>query len=355
MALPKSRRFLVAAAPLAALLAYLLLWPVPIEPVAWEPPPHRPRDGKLAPNARLRGRTILAPEAKGPEAIAFDAEGRLHAGLLDGRIVRVAGDGALETIAHTAGRPLGLKFAPDGRLFVADADRGLLAIGADGAVTVLATEHGGVPFRFTDDLAIAPDGTIYFTDASSRFGVVEYRLDILEHGPSGRLLAYKDGRTELVLDGLTFANGVALSPDGAFALVAETSSYRVRRVWLAGPRKGEHEVLVDALPGFPDNVTYAPGSNRYWIALGSPRNPLIDFMAPWPFLRKVVARLPKAVQPAPVRHSIALAIDGEGNLLEYLEDESPAAYAPVASVLEHGGKLYLGSFATDGLAVAPAP
>jgi sugar lactone lactonase YvrE len=37
----------------------------------------------------------------------------------------------------------------------------------DGAIEVLATEADGVPFGFTNDVDIAPDGTIYFTDASS--------------------------------------------------------------------------------------------------------------------------------------------------------------------------------------------
>ena len=58
--------------------------------------------------------------------------------------------------------------------------------------------------------------------------------------PTGRLLRYdpRDGSTRVVAEGIWFANGVALSPDGAWAAVVETNSFRVHRVWLSGPRVG---------------------------------------------------------------------------------------------------------------------
>ena len=54
----------------------------------------------------------------------------------------------------------------------------------------LATEHGGVPFRFVDDLAITPDGIIYFSDASARNSIERFTEDLLEHRTTGRLLEY---------------------------------------------------------------------------------------------------------------------------------------------------------------------
>ncbi len=56
------------------------------------------------------------------------------------------------------------------------------------------------------------------------------------------------GRTEPVLDGLWYANGVALSPAGDYVLAVETMGLRVMRRWLRGPKQGETDVFIDSLP-----------------------------------------------------------------------------------------------------------
>src|SRR5437879_3385610 len=122
----------------------------------------------------------------------------------------------------------------------------LMSISPDKKATVLSTEAGGVPFKCTNDLDIAADGTIYFTDASSKFALTELKEDIVEHRGNGRLLAYdpRTKTTRVVLGHLYFANGVAVSPDGSFLLVVETGAYRVRRVWLNGPSQGQSEIFI---------------------------------------------------------------------------------------------------------------
>ena len=135
------RRIAIAlAAAFVLLTAYLLLWPVPIAPVAWRPPPAPELVGPYAPNEALtRGRRLLDGIGHGPEDVAFDAEGRLYTGFEDGRIFRMAlPDGEPELYADTGGRPLGMVFDAAGTLVVADARRGLLAVARDRQVIVLA-------------------------------------------------------------------------------------------------------------------------------------------------------------------------------------------------------------------------
>lgn len=346
----------VAALSLAgAALAYLLLWPVPVEPAAWTPPEPPPLAGVYEPNTRLSAVERIGDGAGfAPEGVAVDAEGRIYTGLADGRILRfeAGGDGAPVVFAETGGRPLGMEFDRAGNLLVADANRGLLAVGRDGAVSVLSTQaqDDGRPFRCTNDLDVAADGTVYFTDASDKFPLEVYREDIIEHRPRGRLLAYDPAarKTSVVLDGLHFANGVAVSPDQSFVLVVETGKYRVRRVWLAGERRGQSEVFIDNLPGFPDNIT-SNGAGRFWLALITPRNRLLDRLLPYPFLRKVILRLPHSFQPAPARYGFVLALDSEGRVVENLQDPSGEGFAQISSALEHGGKLYFGSIGEDAL------
>ncbi|THU55614.1 hypothetical protein C4D60_Mb11t08430 [Musa balbisiana] len=79
--------------------------------------------------------------------------------------------------------------------------------------------------RFADDVIEVSDGSgAYFSDASSRFGLHEWFLDLLEARPNGRLLKFDAStkETTVVLADLVFPNGVALSSDQDFLVVCET-------------------------------------------------------------------------------------------------------------------------------------
>ncbi|CAM2010136.1 SMP-30/gluconolactonase/LRE family protein [Acanthopleuribacter pedis] len=354
----KKRIALVLAALCLPLLAYLCFWPVPLDPAVWEAPAPPAMTGVYAPNQLLRGATRFElDDGLGPEDIAVDAEGRFYGGLEDGRIVRFEADGGgHSTFADTGGRPLGLHFDAAGNLIVADAYKGLLQVDPAGAVTVLAIEADGVPLGFTDDLDIGADGTIYFSDASVKFRFHQYKIDGLEHRPNGRLLAYDPatGAVRTLLEELYFANGVAVSPDQSFVLVNETWKYRIKRYWLQGARAGEAEILIDNLPGFPDGVS-SNGRDTFWVAMASPRNTLVDRLAPYPFLRKMVVRLPEAVQPKPAHYAFVLGLDGRGRVTHNLQAPSGKPFAHITSVEEHGGYLYLGSLHETAAARIAAP
>ena len=335
------------------LIVYLLVFPVPISPVAWNPPQAPALTGQYQQNSRLAGVERISlgngdarPGAGfGPEDVAIDAEGRIYAGLDDGRIMRLQADGTRpEEFSNTHGRPLGLIFDGNGNLIVADAINGLLSIARDGSVSVLATEVDGLRFACTNDLDVAKDGTIYFTDASSKFPLSNYRADLLEHGGNGRLLAYdpKTKTTRTLIKDLCFANGVAVSPDQTFVLVVETGTYRIDRFWLSGPKQGRSEVFIDNLPGFPDGIS-SNGKDKFWLALVTPRDKTLDTLLPHPFLRKVVYRLPRFVQPGPKRYSFVLALDVNGKVVDNLQNPASDCYAEIANVVEHNGALYFGS------------
>jgi sugar lactone lactonase YvrE len=338
-------------------LVYLLAWPVPIRPVAWQAPTAPPAAGPYAPNDRLHGVETLGRGARGPESTAIDALGRVYTGTSDGRILRLDPESRVVVAIATTGRPLGMAFDRSGRLLVCDADNGLLALSPSGTLRTLATQAGGVPFRFTNDVDIAPNGMVYFTDTSPRFGIRQVREAILEHGGHGRLMAYDPagGQVVVLLSDLQFANGVAVSGDGSFVLVAETGAYRVTRYWLAGPKRGTSEPFIENLPGLPDNVTWSPERRAFWIALYSPRIPALDLLAGHPLLRKIVYRLPLWIQPQPARHAWALAVDEHGRVVANLQDTSPHAFAPVTSVRERKGTLWLGSLEREALGRIKAP
>ncbi len=337
---------------LAVVIVYLLVAPVPISPAAWTPPPAPGLTGPYQRNSRLSTiERISLGTGFAPEDVAFDKDHRIYAGIDDGRIMRLQADGTRpEVFADTQGRPLGLIFDTSGNLIVADAVKGLLSIGPDRAIHTLTAETEGVPFRCTNDLDVAADGTIYFTDASRKFPLTAYKADLLEHQPNGRLLAYdpRTGTTRVVLNGLHFANGVAVSPDQSFLLVVDTAEYRVNRVWLNGPKQGQTEVFIENLPGFPDGIS-SNGRDKFWLALVTPRDATLDKLLPHPFLRKVVMRLPNALQPAPKRYSFVLGLDLNGQVVENLQNGSSGCYAEIANAVEHGPYLYFGSIGESAI------
>ena len=352
--------------PLLAILAlaviYFLAWPVPIDPMPWQAPPNPGYNPPFAVNDRLNAlETFDLGGRHGPEDIAVDTEGRIYAATHEGVIVRLDEDGGNPTPwAETGGRPLGIDFDGAGNLIVAAAFRGLLSIGRDGNLILLTDEVNGDLIRYADDVDVATDGKIYFSDASTRFGAREWGgtyeaslLDLMEHSSSGRLLVYDPatGKTEILLANISFANGVAVAPDQSFVLVVETGAYRVIRYWLAGPRAGQSEPLIEALPSFPDNVS-AGMDGRFWVALVSPRNFIIDALADKPFWRKVIQRMPLALRPGAVAYGHIIAIDAGGKVVADLQD--PHGGNPMnTSVTESAKYLYIGSLVTPVLARLP--
>lgn len=353
-----------AAVLLALAAAYLLSWPVPVEPVAWQAPQNRGLTGPFAPDTELANARIIALGAEhGPEDIAADTGGALYTGVESGQILRIEPDGTIEVFADAGGRPLGLEFDAAGNLIVANAEKGLQRVTPGGDVQLLtAATDSGSPIDYADDLDVAPDGRIYFSDASTKFGAAAHGgtyaaslLDILEHGGHGRVLVYDpaDGSTRVVVDGINFANGVAMGPGGQSLLINETGSYRTLRHWIGGARSGETDVLIDNLPGFPDNINRGR-DGRYWIGLVSPRSAQLDALSDRPFLRKVVQRLPASLRPAAVRYSHVFAIDADGNVVADLQDTGE--HVPgLTGVLETPDTLYLSSLFSDRVGALASP
>ena len=343
------RILLVVLVIILAAVIYLLLAPVPIDPVAWTPPTAPALTGPYEQNNRLAPvQRLLLGDGHKPEDVALDPEGRIYAGFEDGRIIQLQANGTQPKVfAKTEGRPLGLVFDHSGNLIVADAIKGLLAIDKNGAIRVLTTNADSSQFGCLNDLDVGSDGTIYFTEASAKFPMSQFANDILEHRPNGRFLAYdpKTQQTRTLLRGIYFANGVAVSPDQSYVLIAETGLYRVIRFWLTGPKQGQSETFIDNLPGFPDGIS-SNGKGKFWLSLVTPRDDLLDTkLLPHPFLRKIVVRLPSFLHPAPKRYSFVLGLDENGKVTDNLQNGSPDCYSEIANTVEKDGTLYFGSIA----------
>jgi sugar lactone lactonase YvrE len=312
------RTLAVIGSILVLAVLYLLLWPVPIDPVAWDAPADKGLVDPFGLDDRLkRAAAIDLGEHHGPEDVTAGHDGQLYATTSDGLILRIDGDGNVSEFANIRGRALGIETDTDGSFVVANAYLGLQRIHPDGHVETLLSEVDGRPLMYANDLAIADNGTIYFSEASTKFGAKQsggtYEgalLDITEH-----------------------------SDDQAYLLISDLGSYRILKHWLQGPKSGATEVLLDNLPAFADNINNGR-NGRFWVGLISPRNKLLDDLSDKPFIRKIIQRLPASLRPKAEPYSHVIAINGNGEILMNLQDPA-AKYPSLTGVFETADTLYL--------------
>ena len=333
-----------------------------LDPVAFEPDEVKDMEGKMPTDTppRLAAAEIIASgQVDGPEDVLLDMDGNIYCGTRDGRLLKIAAPDhkQVSIFARIGGRPLGLAFDREGRIVVCVAGMGLVRVSKDGQVELLTDQttrsvfsvQDDTTIRMADDLDIAPDGTIYFTDASKRYDIDGWGLDLLEGRPNGRLLAYDPAtrKTRTVCDNLRFPNGVCLTHDGRYLLVASTWDCSIMIFDLArlsdGPR-----VFVGGLPGYPDNVNRS-SDGGYWIALAGMRNPLFDEAMRHPGLRR---RMTRRVPPTNwlfgnLNIGGVLKIDGQGKIVEALWDAPDGPLYAITSMREHAGALYLGGVSND--------
>ncbi|XAR58041.1 Strictosidine synthase [Bertholletia excelsa] len=264
----------------------------------------------------------------GPEDIAYDARSRLiYTGCDDGWIKQVTtnesvSDSVVSNWVNTGGRPMGLALGRNSDVYVADAYKGLLKIGGNGKVEQLTNKAEGLKFKCTDGIAVAKNGTIYFTDASFKYGLKDYLVDILEGEPHGRFMSYNPSnrRTQVLVNHLYFANGVAVSPQQDFVIFCETAKRRCRKYSLEGKREGKVDKFIDNLPGMPDNIKY-DGEGHFWIAIAKPVTVRWNLALRFPLLGKILVVFWKYFQETQVEMDGGfVVVDLNGERIAYYHD-----------------------------------
>ncbi len=344
-------------------IGYLFFWPVGISPEVWTPNKNPAGMPPFERNNRLADARLIELDGQGPEGSAFADDGLIFTGLADGRIIAIdPATNDFTDILNTGGRPLAMQFAREAitnvqtDLIICDAPLGLLAITPSGELKTLTNEVNGTAIRFADDLDISSDGVVWFSDASTRYGIHDTLYEGMETPAAGRLLSYdlKTGKTEIALEGLHFANGVALSKDESFVLVAETYRYRIQKYWLKGSKAGQTELFADNLPGYPDNITRAPDGG-FWVALVNGRDENLDALMPSSFMRKLIFRALRLIKfEPPWGETWALYLDESGKVIHALDARHSDIYA-VTNVKEKNGLLFLSSLQNNAIGIIPSP
>jgi len=351
-------------------VAYLTLWPVPVDPVQWIPPAPQGYIGPHAENTKLANLQMISlGQEEGPEQIVIGKDGKLYSTVTSGKILRMNQDGTQQEIyADTGGHVLGFDFDSRGNIIAADVDHGLISISPDKIITVLTDKVNEEPIRFADAVVVAKSGKIYFSDASKRFAPKDWggifqasTIDILEQRSTGRVLEYDPATqtTRVVARGFSFANGVVLSEDEKWLFVNETGKYRVWKISInakdldiSTPDESA-KIVFENLPGYPDNLMRGL-DGKIWLGFAKPRNPAIDKLTitSTPFLRKLTYRLPKFLWPVPKLYSHVFAFTEDGTVVADLQDPS-GQYPETTGVTETADRLYIQSLHAKGIGWLP--
>jgi ribose transport system permease protein len=321
---------------------------------------HAGSDSPYAINNRLKDVEVLALGlVDGPEDVILDRQGRLYTGMRQGVILRFSGTtfDHREVFADIGGRPLGMAFDRRDNLVVCVAGMGLYAVRPSGEVFKLTDQAKRSAFsirddamiRLADDLDIAPDGKIYFSDASLRYDLHSWAFDGIEGRPNGRILCFdpETRQTRTVVRRQIFPNGICVEPDGRSLLFATSYGCQVLRFWLAGTKKGSVETVID-LPGHPDNINRS-SDGHYWLAMVGMRSPVWDLAMRMPgFRTRMVKRVPRDEWLAPnLNCGCVVKFSANGTILDCLWDAHGIHNPAITSMREHRGWLYLGGLTSN--------
>ncbi len=317
--------------------------------------------GAFAMNDRLGAAEAIGLKAvEGPEDVVLDSAGNLYTGTRLGTIVRFFGPDfqRSEVFARIGGHPLGLAFDRAGDLLTCVGGMGVYRVSPGGIVSKVTDETNRSLFsviddsrlRLPDDLDIAPDGRIFFSEATIRYEMADWAVDALEGRGNGRLICHdpRTGTTRTVLRGQIFPNGITICRDGQSLLFAETWACRISRYWFDGPNKGRREIFIDNLPGYPDNINRGSGGS-YWIALLGMRTRTFDLAMRKPaFRRRMAKRVASDEWLFPnINRGCVVRVSETGTILEVLWDRSGEKHPSVTSTCEYKGELFLGGVSNN--------
>jgi ribose transport system permease protein len=328
------------------------------------PPPPTTEIGKAGPfeqNDRLREVELIGlGRIEAPEDVILDRHDNLYAGSRHGDVIRFFAPDyqRMEIFAHIGGQPLGMAFDRSDNLFICVGGMGLYRIDPNGKVEKATDEtnrswlsvNDDSRLRLADDLDITDNGLIFFSEATIRYEMDEWPVDGLEARGNGRIICYdtNTGKTQTAVRGLKFPNGICVASDGQSILFAETFGCSIKRYWFEGPKKGRVEVVMDNLPGYPDNINLASDGN-YWLALVGMRSPSLDLAWRMPgFRNRMAKRLPVDEWLFPnINTGCVVKFNEKGEILDSFWDLHGLNHPMITSMREHRGHLYLGGIANN--------
>lgn len=241
---------------------------------------------------------------------------------------------------------------------MAESYHGIHRLSADGKTReILLDNVQGRKITFANDIDVASDGTVYFTETSDRWGRSKVIHEIMATRPVGTLVSFHPSNpngTLVVHKGFLPCNGVSLSHDEQYVyFISSTRIYRLDRA------KGTVSVALDNAPGVMDNIRRKKNSpHHFLIGCASKRSQpfsLPDLLGPFPNIRNFITFLlpPWLLLKVIPRTGLLLEVDltpGSERIVGSFQDRRKDGIAYVSEAEEHSdGYTYLGTWHEDHL------
>lgn len=330
---------------LLALLMVRVIMPVSSQVGTWQPPVDKGLVGVWKENDLLDGAAVERDGIAQLDTVITNSQNQRFASLHDGRIIRWAKNGKTTNYTQLLGQPAGMSFDPQGNLFVVEQTRGKLwRISPNRKVTQLRSPAQKNSLKYLNDIAIAKDGRVFATRSSTKWPTYLSSRAVLEHHNDGAIFMWQGTQApvELARD-LSLPNGIVVAHDQQSLIIAETSEYRISRIWLHGSKMGKKEVLIDNLPGFPTDIALANDGQHYWATFFDFRKnkPLIDKSANKPWLRRLLLNLPTSWIPKDKGSPAVILFNHNGQVVKTLQASEKSGLPGFSSVFQSGNELLL--------------
>ncbi len=157
--------------------------------------------------------------------------------------------GTSEVVARVPTGLAGLGFLPDGRLLIVAGSAGLLLRREPDGSVVTHADLTGLAHTFWNDLVVDGRGNAYVDNVGFNFATGE------AFAPGSLAVVTPDGAARQVVDGLAFPNGMAVTPDNATLIVAESYGDRLTAFDIAADgRLSNQRVWASLGGGHPDGI-----------------------------------------------------------------------------------------------------
>lgn len=330
-----------------SLIAVRILIPVESTPQAWKPPTTLGYTGVWEKNNQLATLTTDHRHIPNRKTVTTDVMGRRYASLRNGDIIRWSStDGEIGYLTQLLGSPTGMAFDILDNLYVLEENHGALwKVSPQKKVSQIPLRTRGKPIQYLNDITLSLDGRAFITQSSSRWSSRYISRALLEHHNDGAIYVWPgSGEPQLLAKGLAFPSGIVMAHDRQSVIVAETSEYRISRVWLSGARKGQRETIIDNLPGFPSDIAIAKDGKHYWGVFFDYRHniPLLDKLASRPWLRRLMINFPLTWFPQNKGTPAVFLFDEKGVKKTY-QLQGKSDIPGFSSVIQRGNELILSS------------
>jgi sugar lactone lactonase YvrE len=254
----------------------------PIQPKRYEGDTHSipPMDAGLLPNDALDGFHVVTSSLTEIDDIVFDAREYFYISSKN-RVFRfrAGNEEDLTVFAEFDGAVGGMNFCPDGKLMVCVAGKGVAFVDEYGALAGAVDAAEERPIRCALSTVAGPDGFVYIAEGTVYHEPIDWYVDLMERRQAGRLIRCNPHtfEAEVLLSGLSYPCGVAISGDGRWLLISESWKHMLSRFPLDNIQENSREVVIPNLSGYPGRITHS-SDGGYWMCVFAMRTYLVDFV-----------------------------------------------------------------------------